>query len=243
MITYGLVGFPLGHSFSKRYFENKFQQEGVEAKFLNFEMQDIAEFPQMLEQNPNLRGLSVTIPHKEKIIPFLDEIDSSAKAIGAVNSVKITGEGKTIGYNTDYYGFGKSLDAFLPEAEYKALILGSGGASKAVAYALNLRNIPYQIVSRTAGERRCSYAELNAEIVKEYHLIINTTPLGTFPNNETFPDIPYHFLTSEHFLFDLVYNPEETTFMSKGKQHGANVKNGYEMLVYQAERSWELWNA
>ncbi len=243
MITYGLVGFPLGHSFSKRYFEKKFRQERIEAKFLNFELQDISEFPQMLERNPQLRGVSVTIPHKEKIIPFLDEIDSSAKVIGAVNSVKITKERKTIGYNTDYYGFGKSLDEFLPTSEYKALILGSGGASKAVAYALNLRNISYQIVSRTAGEERCSYSDLNAEILKEYHLIINTTPLGTFPDNDTFPDIRYDFLTSEHFLFDLVYNPEETTFMRKGKQHGAKVKNGYEMLVYQAERSWELWNS
>ncbi len=243
MITYGLVGFPLGHSFSKRYFENKFRQERIEAKFLNFELQNIAEFPQMLEQNPQLRGLSVTIPHKEKIIPFLDEIDSSAKAIGAVNSVKITREWKTIGCNTDYYGFGKSLDEFLPEAKYKALILGSGGASKAVVYALNLRNIPYQIVSRTAGEGRYSYSELNAEILKEHHLIINTTPLGTFPDNDTFPDIPYHFLTSEHFLFDLVYNPEETAFMRKGMKYGAKTKNGYAMLVYQAERSWELWNA
>ncbi len=243
MKTYGIIGFPLEHSFSKSYFESKFENENITAEFLNFELPNIADFSQVLRENPNLRGLSVTIPYKEKIIPFLTEIDESVKEIGAVNSIKITKEGDLIGYNTDYYGFGKSLDEFLPSTNCNALILGTGGASKAIAYALKLRNIPYKLVSRTPkNAEQFAYEDLNANILQKYQLIINTTPLGTFPNTATFPKIPYQFLTVSHFLFDLVYNPTETAFMRKGKEMGAKAQNGYDMLVYQAEKSWSIWN-
>ncbi len=246
MHTYGLIGFPLGHSFSKAYFEQKFLNENIQAEFLNFELEKVDEFPNLLAKTPNLKGLSITIPHKETIIPLLDEVEGAAKEIGAVNSVKICREKdtlKTIGYNTDYYGFGKSLDEFLgKKVQTKALILGTGGAAKAVAYALKLRNIPHKFISRNKAKGNDTYQDLDKEIIHSHHLIINTTPLGTFPNSETFPKIPYEYLTNSHFLFDLVYNPEKTTFLKKGKEQGAKIQNGLPMLYYQAERSWELWD-
>ncbi len=246
MDTYGLVGYPLGHSFSKAYFEQKFQNENIKAEFLNFELENIADFPQLLANNPNLKGLSVTIPHKETIIPFLDEVEGAAQEIGAVNSVRICRQGetiKTIGYNTDYYGFGKSLDVFLErKTDLKALILGTGGASKAISYALKQREIPYKLISRNRAKGDYAYQDLTPHNISSHHLIINTTPLGTFPNNETFPEIPYESITNSHFLFDLVYNPEKTTFLRKGEEQGAKIQNGLPMLHYQAERSWELWH-
>lgn len=246
MDTYGLLGFPLGHSFSKAYFEKKFEEEKRNARFLNFELPSLENYEDVFLKNPDLRGFSVTIPYKEQIIPYLSEIDGAAREIQAVNSVKVIkkrGKAYTTGYNTDYYGFGKSLDNFLPEKDYKALILGTGGASKAVAYALKMRNIPYKFVSRSPKDNQYTYEDLDESLLFDYQLIINTTPLGTFPKVTEFPNIPYQFLTSEHYLYDLVYNPEQTAFLSKGKQQGAKVCNGYEMLIWQAKRSWEIWNA
>ncbi len=246
MDTYGLIGFPLGHSFSKDYFEKKFSKEAIQAQFLNFEIEKVTSLPSILQEYPKLKGFSVTIPHKETIIPLLDELDTSVQKIGAVNSVKVmrkNGKPYTKGYNTDYYGFGKSLDAFLQNKKVKALILGTGGAAKAVAYALQHRNIEHIFVSRTPKQGQLQYSELNAATVKEYQLIINSTPLGTFPNIDSSPPIPYEYLNSNHFLFDLVYNPKETSFLRKGKENGAKICNGYDMLCYQADHSWEIWNS
>lgn len=246
MDKYGLIGYPLWHSFSKRYFEKRFKENGENAVFLNFEIENIATFPTLLQNTPNLKGLSVTIPHKESVIPYLDELDEAVEQIGAVNSIKVAwrkGQAFTKGYNTDFYGFGKSLDVFLATKNCKALILGTGGASKAVAYALRKRNIAYKFVSRNPKQGQYGYEKLDEKVLQEHKLIINTTPLGTFPEVTCFPAIPYQFLTSAHFLFDLVYNPTETTFMKKGKAQGAKVCNGYTMLTYQAERSWEIWNS
>lgn len=246
MTSFGLIGFPLGHSFSKRYFEEKFQQEDISASFLNFEIENLNDFPIILQENPQLKGLNVTIPHKERILPFLDEIEEAAKVIGAINTIKIIrkkGQIYTIGYNTDYNGFGKSLNEFLPHKNLNALILGTGGASKAIAYALQKEKIPYKFVSRTPKQGQYGYSQLNQEVIEHHHLIINTTPLGTFPNVDTFPNIPYPLLTPKHFLFDLVYNPAQTTFMQKGKWQGSKVCNGYAMLCYQATYSWKIWNS
>lgn len=246
MNKYGLIGYPLGHSFSKHYFEDKFEREAKDAVFLNFEIENIITFPELLRNNPNLKGLSVTIPHKEAVIPYLDTLDEAAKQIGAVNSIKINlrnGKVFTKGYNTDFYGFGESLDAFLNNKDCEALILGTGGAAKAIAYALEQRKIAYQFVSRNPQKGQCYYEELDKKSLQKYKLIVNTTPLGTFPNISSAPAIPYQFLTSEHYLFDLVYNPAETVFIQKGKEQEAKVCNGYAMLCYQAERSWEVWNS
>lgn len=245
MDIYGLVGFPLGHSFSKRYFEEKFKRENIDARFLNFELASLSELKVAIEKHYDLKGFSVTIPYKEQIFSYLDKIDETAQQIGAVNSVKVEWENDnyfTTGYNTDCYGFGKSLDEFLHQGKYKALILGTGGASKAVAYALKQRGIEYVLVSRTVKPQHYTYENLTKDILNDYRLIVNTTPLGTFPHNDTFPRIPYEYLSSKHFLFDLVYNPELTTFLAKGKEQGASICNGYAMLVYQAEHSWNIWN-
>ncbi len=219
MDTYGLIGFPLGHSFSKDYFEKKFSKEAIQAQFLNFEIEKVTSLPSILQEYPKLKGFSVTIVMRKNGKPY------------------------TKGYNTDYYGFGKSLDAFLQNKKVKALILGTGGAAKAVAYALQHRNIEHIFVSRTPKQGQLQYSELNAATVKEYQLIINSTPLGTFPNIDSSPPIPYEYLNSNHFLFDLVYNPKETSFLRKGKENGAKICNGYDMLCYQADHSWEIWNS
>lgn len=245
MDTYGLLGFPLTHSFSQSYFEKKFQKERTEACFLNFELDTIAKLDTIFQHYPNLKGVSVTIPYKEQIIPYLTELDNTAQEIQAVNCVKVVWNNekfRTIGYNTDCYGFGKSLDEF-GFSTTKALVLGTGGASKAVAHALKKRGIPYSLVSRSPERGQYSYADLGEAVFAAHRVVINTTPLGTFPNVTAAPVIPYEFLTAKHFLFDLVYNPEQTAFLSKGKEQGAKVCNGYAMLCYQAERSWELWNS
>lgn len=260
MRTFGLIGFPLTHSFSKKYFSDKFQQEHIaDAVYLNFSIEKIEDFRSVFATE-NLCGLNVTIPYKEAIIPFLDELDSSANGVGAVNTV-VFRDGKKIGYNTDVYGFEKSLDGFNPTKSQssqsnktlsglsafvgnnpKALILGTGGSSKAVAYVLKKLGIEFQFVSRTQKENTLSYTDLKPQTILEYQLIINTTPVGMFPKTQDVPDIPYSFLTSQHLLFDLIYNPEETEFLKRGKQQGAQVKNGLEMLELQAEMSWEIWN-
>jgi len=242
--VYGLIGHPLGHSFSKKYFTNKFSEESIEnCDYKLFDLSQIDEVETLLSQEENLKGFNITIPYKQAIFPYLDELDPHAKEIEAVNVVKIE-EGKLKGFNSDYIGFLNSLKFYLKDnKDIKALILGTGGASKAIAYALRFSNIPYQYVSRKKSESAISYDQLRNEksLLQDYQLIVNTTPLGTFPNVDNCPEIPYDQLNENHFLYDLVYNPEETKFLQLGKEKGALIKNGYEMLVGQAEESWRIW--
>ena len=238
---FGLIGFPLTHSFSARYFTDKFNREYItDCLYENYPIESIEELPSLIKQE-NLSGINVTIPYKESVIEYLDAIDSAAEAIGAVNCIKIS-DGKLTGYNTDVYGFSESLKKFIGDTKLKALILGTGGSSKAVAFALGQMNIPYQFVSRRKKAEWLSYQELTAYIIREHQLIINTTPIGMFPQSEARPEISYEHLTTDHYLFDLIYNPEETQFLSQGKQHGTHTKNGLEMLYIQAEKAWEKWN-
>jgi shikimate dehydrogenase len=239
---FGLVGKNIDYSFSKKYFTEKFEKENlINHSYQNFDIHSVFEITQIVK-NPNLCGLNVTIPYKEEIIPFLDKISKKAKKIGAVNTIKITKKGKLKGYNTDFFGFQKSLSSLLNEHHKKALILGTGGASKAVAFALKKLGIQYSFVSQKLRRDYLSYEKLNEAIFQEYQIIINCTPLGTFPDINSCPNIPYNLLNSNHIVFDLVYNPEETIFLQKAKQNGATTKNGMEMLVFQAEKAWEIWN-
>lgn len=241
--TYGLIGYPLGHSFSQKYFTDKFETEGIpDTEYRNFPISSITELPGLLKDNPTLSGLNVTIPYKEQVIPYLDGIDAEAKAIGAINCIKVCG-GKLYGYNTDVYGFRNSLLELIGEERPSALILGTGGASKAVKHVLNGLGIEYKVVSRTPYKDRLTYGDIDKDIIGHYRLIVNSTPLGTYPDAETYPDIPYELLTEKHFLFDLVYNPSETEFMKRGEAHGARTMNGYDMLTGQAERAWEIWQS
>ena len=245
MREFGLIGYPLSHSFSEKYFANKFEREGIkETIYSAHPLENINQFADLLKANPELIGLNVTIPYKEQIIPLLDELEPKAKEIGAVNTIKIEG-GKLIGYNTDYFGFKDSLVKFIgpnPMPE-KALILGTGGASKAVEHVLKDLEVEYQFVSRKGSETTITYEELNQGSTLNGHcLIINSTPLGTHPNVEELPNLPYEQLTTNHFLFDLVYNPLVTAFMQKGIDAKCWVKNGLEMLHGQAEKAWEIWN-
>ena len=243
MKQYGLIGYPLSHSFSKGYFAEKFAKENiVDCKYDVFPLEKIEDFVELCNDKKNLIGLNVTIPYKEKIIPFLDELDETAANIGAVNTIKFS-NGKKIGYNSDAYGFEMSLKPLLKQHHTKALILGTGGASKAVEYVLKKLGIAFQYVSRTKNDKAISYEELNESIIQHSKLIINTTPIGMYPNIDTAPDIPYNVITDKHLLYDLIYNPEETLFLKKGKEKGAQTKNGLEMLYLQAERSWEIWNS
>jgi shikimate dehydrogenase len=243
MKKYGLVGFPLSHSFSKKYFTEKFEELGLSEthRYELFEMEDLKEFKTLIGKSQDLVGLNVTIPHKVDVMQFLTEIDSAAKRIGAVNVIKISENKKLIGYNSDYFGFRKSLDEFIGNAKgLKALVLGNGGAAKAVCVALEDMGIPFELVSRRASEQTINYRKAN-DLLLEYKLVVNCTPLGTYPNLASFPDLDYDTFTSNHFCFDLVYNPSETQFLQKAKANGAKTKNGYDMLVYQAEKSWEIW--
>ena len=245
MQKYGLVGYPLKHSFSIGYFNEKFSSEKIEAEYINFEIPDINNFPEIIEANPNLHGLNVTISYKEKVIPYLDELDKQAAAIGAVNVIKIIrnkgGKPKLIGYNSDIIGFTQSIQPLLQSHHKKALILGTGGASKAVFHGLKNLGIEAKFVSRTARFGMLTYEELNAEIIKEYTVIVNCTPVGMYPKVDACPDIPYEAITSEHLLYDLLYNPNITLFMKKGEAKGAVTKNGLEMLLLQAFAAWEIW--
>lgn len=247
MKTFGLVGFPLKHSFSKGYFTNKFIEEKINAEYLNFEIDNISLFRQIIDTQPSLNGLNVTIPYKEKIIAYLDEIDPQAKEIGAVNVIKVTkhkNNPKLVGYNTDIIGFQNSISPLINKTiRNKALILGTGGASKAIHRALLNLNITPLFVSRTPKDGQISYADLTTEMMNHHKIIINTTPLGTFPNVEEYPDIPYKYLSDEHLLYDLVYNPAETSFLRMGKEYGARIKNGAEMLELQAQAAWLIWNS
>ena len=269
----GLIGYPLSHSFSKKYFTQKFENEGLthDWQYELFPIESINQLPDLLRGHPNLVGLNVTIPYKEDVMYWLDELDETAEAIGAVNCIKIV-NGKLNGYNTDYYGFQKSLlspprpqrgslDVVHSEIEMednieitdslfgcgrgldiKALILGTGGSAKAVAYALKKLKIPYQYVSRHKSAHGFTYADLDKSIMASHQLIVNCTPLGMSPNTEGCPPIPYEYLDNQHFMYDLIYNPEESTFLKKGKERGAKVKSGLDMLHFQAEKGWEIWN-
>lgn len=241
---FGLIGYPLGHSFSQGYFTKKFEALNLsDHSYDLFEISSINEFSELVETK-KLAGLNVTIPYKQDIIPFLDSLDTSAEKVGAVNVIKFD-SGKLVGHNTDYPAFKKSLQSFLGKASYKALVLGTGGASKAVLASLEDLGIDYQQVSRIATANAYSYEQLilSQDILEEYKLIINTTPLGMSPNVESCPNISYDQLTVSHFLFDLVYNPELTLFLKKGQQAGSQIKNGLEMLHFQADLAWDIWNA
>jgi shikimate dehydrogenase len=239
---YGLVGYPLVHSFSKGYFTAKFASLNlVDCAYENFSIPSIEQLPEVILSRPELAGLNVTIPYKESIIPFLHELDEVAAAIGAVNCVRIQ-NGKWKGYNTDAVGFEMSIKPFLENHYERALILGTGGASKAVAFVLRKWGIPFHFVSRSPkSENEIGYSTLKSDVMHHFPLIINTTPLGTYPNIDSCPELPYEGLSDKHFLYDLVYNPEETTFLHLGKLSGAKIMNGYAMLVQQAERSWDIW--
>lgn len=241
----GLIGKNISYSFSQNYFSQKFIEAKINSDFSysNYDIQNIDEFPEIIANNPELIGLNVTIPYKETIIPFLDELSDNAKQIGAVNTIKILPSGKLFGDNTDFFGFNKSLKTLLESYHKKALILGTGGAAKAVAFGLNKLNIESVFVSREAKENCILYSELNQEIFNNYQIIINCSPVGTFPNNELCPNIPYEYFTTNHIAFDLIYNPEETKFLKLAKNNGAIIKNGHEMLVFQAEEAWKIWNS
>lgn len=244
---YGLIGYPLSHSFSAKYFAEKFLRENISETYKLFPIPRIDDLQNLINGNNDLKGLNVTIPYKRVVMDFLDEISEDAKTIGAVNVVKISRDGKDekaylSGYNTDWEGFSTSLRPLLSSNIKKALILGTGGASAAVAYALNRLGIQYTFVSRNAKDNAIAYSQLNKDLIAENLLIVNTTPLGMYPNISSCPDIPYEYLTGRHVCYDLVYNPETTEFMHRASRRGAIVKNGLEMLYRQAELSWEIWN-
>lgn len=264
MNTYGLLGYPLGHSFSRRFFTEKFTKEGIDAEYINFELPSMDGYRDMLAAHPNLRGHNVTIPYKQQIIPFLDQLSPEAQAIGAVNVVKVTREGKLIGYNSDVIGFVESIRPLLKPYHRKALILGTGGASRAIHYGLT-RKLGFEevrFVSRKASpmgksleggdgkkaspmegvlEGALTYSALTPEIINEYSVIINCTPCGMHPHTDESPNLPYEAMTPRNLLYDLVYNPEVTQFMQRGAAKGAVVKNGLEMLILQAKASWDFW--
>lgn len=244
MRQFGLIGYPLGHSFSKKYFAEKFQKEGIrECAYENYPLQHIGELPALLSAYPLLEGINVTIPYKQQVIPFLHDLSDAAATVQAVNCIDLR-HGNAKGYNTDVIGFEKSLLPLLTPYHTQALVLGTGGAARAVAYVLRKLNIAYEYVSRRKDPSHhiCTYDELDAAMMEQHTLIINTTPLGMYPQVNTFPDIPYDHLNETHLLYDLVYNPSETLFLQKGAERKAAVKNGHEMLILQAEASWEIWN-
>ena len=276
MTTYGLIGYPLGHSFSRKFFTEKFEKEGIDAQYLNFEIPSIEEFPEIIKNNPELRGLNVTIPYKQQVMQYLDEISEEAKAIGAVNVVRIERpspqptpimgretmrnagnkpdglpikgdmseglRGSLIGYNSDVIGFVESIKPLLKPHHKKALILGTGGASKAIRYGLEKKlGMKTLFVSRSAREGMITYEEVTAEVLKEYEVIVNCSPVGMYPHVDECPALPYEAMNENNLLYDLVYNPLETLFMKKGAEQGATVKNGLEMLHLQAIASWKFW--
>ena len=246
MEKYGLIGFPLGHSFSISYFNQKFQDEGIDAVYENFEIPTIDALPEVLDTNPNLRGLNVTIPYKEKVIPFLDSVSPEARAIGAVNVIRVTHEGNDVilkGYNSDVIGFTQSIEPMIDKKWHKkALILGTGGASKAIDYGLRNLGLETVFVSRYERPGTIQYSSITPEVVQEYNVIVNCTPLGMYPKTEECPLLPYEAMDQHTILYDLIYNPDETLFMKLGAKYGAQTKNGLEMLLLQAFASWEFWH-
>lgn len=244
MDKYGLIGFPLKHSFSIGYFNEKFRSEKIDAQYINFEIPSVSDIKEILRANPNLKGFNVTIPYKEQIIPYLNEVSEGAKAIGAVNVVKVVREkGKVIlkGYNSDIYGFKESIEPLLTPDHQRALILGTGGSAKAIKYALDQLGVGSTFVSRTGSGAVLAYEDLTPEVMQAHKVIVNCTPVGMWPNVLACPKIPYDLLDSSYLLYDLLYNPDETLFMERGKNRGAQVKNGLEMLLLQAFRTWEIW--
>ncbi len=242
--VYGLIGYPLTHSFSQNYFNQKFKAENLDAEYVNFEIPDIGYFMEVIAENPNLCGLNVTIPYKQQVIHYLDDMDADAKRIGAVNVIKFIndkGGVKLKGYNSDVIGFRDSISPMLKPWMKKALVLGNGGAAKAVVVALEHLGVESKIVSRTPQEGAFGYDELTPEVMNEYHVIVNTTPLGMYPHVDECPNIPYELLTDKHLCYDLLYNPDVTMFMSKSQEYGAEVKNGLEMLLLQAFASYNIW--
>jgi shikimate dehydrogenase len=240
----GLLGKDISYSFSRTYFKKKFENENIKnTSYENFDIDNIDLFPSIIKNTKGLKGLNVTIPYKEQVIPFLDKVNKKAKAIGAVNTIRITKTGKLVGYNTDCYGFKKTLKPFIKSHHKKALILGTGGASKAIAYTLDEMGITYQYVSRKLSDGvGFSYETLTEDDISDNQIIINATPLGTFPNIEDCPNIPYHAINEKHILFDLIYNPEETKFLKLGNKNRATTINGFFMLEFQAEKAWSIWN-
>jgi len=242
MKRYGLIGRTLTHSFSKNYFMQKFEENGItDCVYDNFELNSIEAFPLLLKENPGIRGLNVTIPYKEDVLQYLTESNEVVEEIGACNCIKIDGDSR-IGFNTDVVGFRKSLEPKLKHHHKRALILGTGGAAKAIRYVLSQLGIEYAQVSRRSRFNELGYENLGADTLADYHLIINTTPLGMYPNVDADPPIPYEYITRKHFLYDLIYNPAKTKFLAEGEKRGAQICNGYEMLIEQAEESWRIWN-
>ncbi|MCI9607899.1 MAG: shikimate dehydrogenase [Muribaculaceae bacterium] len=242
---YGLIGFPLGHSFSQDYFNKMFESEGIDAKYINFELPDIGDLNEAIAQYPNLCGLNVTIPYKEQVIPYMDEMDPVAARIGAVNVIKFIGSGASLklkGFNSDVIGFSQSIAPLLNDSRRKALVLGTGGASKAVCCALEDLGVETQLVSRSPRPGVITYADITPAIIADHKVIVNTTPLGMYPNVDSCPQIPYSDLTPQHLCYDLLYNPDTTLFMRKAAEHGAETKNGLEMLLLQAFAAWQIWN-
>lgn len=253
MTEYGLIGYPLGHSFSRQFFTEKFRKEGIDARYLNFEIPTVDGLKDIIREHPLLCGLNVTIPHKQAVMPLLDEISEEARQIGAVNVISIrrkaAGAGNASddaiilkGYNADVIGFSDSIRPLLKPWHKKALVLGTGGASKAVVYGLKSLGVEPVNVSRTPKSGMLGYSDLSEEVMREHTVIVNCTPLGTWPKTDACPDIPYNLLTDRHLLYDLVYNPELTLFLKRGQEHGATTKNGLEMLHLQALASWRFWN-
>lgn len=242
MKLFGLIGFPLTHSFSEKYFSDKFRKEEIEeCKYELYPLENVEDVRFLFEVNKELIGLNVTIPYKESVIEYLDDLDDIAQKIGAVNCIKID-EIQRVGYNTDYAGFRDSLKPLLKKHHTKALVLGTGGASKAVVYALNEMGIQTTLVSRKEGTTELTYQQLTKEIISQHPIIINCTPVGMYPDIQLCPEIPYEFITAQHILYDLIYNPGKTLFLEKGEKQGATIKNGLQMLELQAEYAWEIWN-
>lgn len=245
MDKYGLIGYPLIHSFSRSYFNEKFQNEGIDATYENFEIPTIENLPEVIDSNPELKGLNVTIPYKEKVISYLDSVSPEARAIGAVNVIKVThngGETTLKGYNSDVIGFTKSIEPLLERWHKKALILGTGGASKAVDYGLRSLGLETVFVSRYERPGTIQYDKITPDVIREYNVIVNCTPVGMYPHVDECPKLPYEAMDNHTLLYDLIYNPDTTLFMKRGEDNGATVKNGLEMLLLQAFSSWEFWH-
>ena len=245
MDIYGLIGYPLGHSFSVGYFNEKFQNEGIDAKYVNIEIPQIDMLEEVIASNPDLKGLNVTIPYKEKVISYLDNVSPEARTIGAINVIRVIHKGRSVilkGYNSDVIGFTQSIEPRLEPYHKKALILGTGGASKAVNYGLKSLGLETVFVSRYERPGTIQYEKLTPDDIKEYNVIVNCTPCGMYPHSNKCPNLPYEAMDSHTLLYDLIYNPDETLFMYKGRKQGATVVNGLEMLLLQAFVSWEIWN-
>lgn len=245
MDKYGIIGFPLGHSFSPGFFNEKFKNEGIDAIYEKYELPQIDSLPETLAMNPELKGLNVTIPYKQQVMSYLNEMSEEATAIGAVNVVKVTRNGKKLhlkGFNSDVIGFTRSIEPYIDSHHKKALVLGTGGASKAIEYGLHKLGLETLKVSRRKSDDTNTYDDITPEMIREYNVIVNCTPVGMYPHTDECPQLPYESMDNHTLLYDLIYNPDETLFMKKGKANGAVVKNGLEMLLLQAYASWEFWN-